>query len=162
MKNILGIDCRTVLDSLYESDKDGRLSTLFQVRIWLHLLLCSGCSKEKINIQCLENIMKTEFFPPSPDFEEPIMRLLDEEENREEYIDAPTGFSFRGWVIIGFFMLLSLASVFFGMNFIEISKKEGLSFLIPVGITIGMVLTCYGAMFIGSHLKELSMRFRLR
>jgi hypothetical protein len=30
-----------------------------------------------------------------------------------------------------------------------------------VGITIGIVLTCYGALFIGSHLKELMERFGL-
>ena len=36
-----------------------------------------------------------------------------------------------------------------------------MSFLLPVGITIGVVLTTYGALFIGSHLKELSERFGL-
>jgi hypothetical protein len=48
------------------------------------------------------------------------------------------------------------------MNFVAIANSEGSSFLLPVGITIGIVLTCYGALFIGSHLKELSSRFRLR
>jgi hypothetical protein len=36
-----------------------------------------------------------------------------------------------------------------------------MSYLLPVGITIGIVLTSYGALFIGSHLKELSERFGL-
>jgi hypothetical protein len=36
-----------------------------------------------------------------------------------------------------------------------------MSFLLPVGITVGIVLTSYGALFIGGHLKELSERFRL-
>jgi hypothetical protein len=80
----------------------------------------------------------------------------------EEKTDAPAGFSLRGWVLIGFFVLLSLSSSFFGLNFMEIADAEGLSFLLPVGLTIGMVLTCYGALFIGSHLNELSTRFRLR
>jgi hypothetical protein len=75
---------------------------------------------------------------------------------------VPAGFSFRGWVFIGFFMLISLSSSFFGMNFTEIANAEGLSFLLPIGLTIGMVVTCYGALFIGSHLDELSTRFRLR
>jgi hypothetical protein len=110
--------------------------------------------------------MKTDFLPPSPGFEEQLMQRIYEEISEEEKIDAsalPTaGFSFRGWVIIGFFVLLSLSSSFFCFFFVEIAKSEGSSFLLPVGLTIGMVLTCYGALFIGSHLKELSNRFRLR
>jgi len=102
-----------------------------------------------------------DFFPPSPDFAEPIMERLYEETCMEE-TDAPTGFSLKGWVIIGFFVLLSLSSSFFSMNFTEIANAEGSSFLLPVGLTIGIVLTGYGALFIGSHLKELSSRFRLR
>jgi hypothetical protein len=33
--------------------------------------------------------------------------------------------------------------------------------MIPIGITIGIMLTGYGALFIGSHLKEFSERFGL-
>jgi hypothetical protein len=100
--------------------------------------------------------------PPSPDFEDMLMERLYAENDVTRETDAPTGFSFRLWVIIGFFVLLSLSSSFFGVNFVEIANSEGLSFLLPVGLTIGMVVTCYGALFIGSHLKELSSRFRLR
>jgi hypothetical protein len=47
------------------------------------------------------------------------------------------------------------------MDFIHIAQEQGLSFLLPLGITVGVVLTCYGALFIGSHLKELSKHFNL-
>jgi hypothetical protein len=47
------------------------------------------------------------------------------------------------------------------MDFIKVADTQGSSFLLPVGITIGAVLTGYGALFIGSHLKELSSRFRI-
>jgi hypothetical protein len=47
------------------------------------------------------------------------------------------------------------------MDFINIADTQGSSFLLPVGITIGAVVTGYGAFFIGSHLKELSSRFRI-
>ena len=106
--------------------------------------------------------MKTDFHPHCPNFEKPVMECLCGEADPEEEIDAPAGFSFRGWVLIGFFVLLSLSSSFFGISFGVIANEEGLSFLLPVGITIGIVLTCYGALFIGSHLKELSTRFGLR
>ena len=162
MKKHLLMDCQTVMDTVYESEKDSSLPLLTHIQIGLHLLFCSGCAAELRNLRHLEEIMKTDFLPPSPDFEESIMEKLYKDTYEEDKIDAPAGFSFRGWVIIGFFVLLSLSSSFFGMNFIEIARTEGLSFLLPVGLTIGMVLTCYGALFIGSHLKELSTRFRLR
>ena len=160
MKNYFWLDCNNVLDIVYESD--GSLPIIIHIKIGLHLLLCPHCSMQITNLRHLEKIMKTDFFPPAPLLEEPIMERLYAEAIIEEEYNAPAGFSFRGWIIIGFFMLLSLSSSFFGVNFIEIANKEGLSFLLPVGITIGIVVTCYGALFISSHLKELSNRFGLR
>jgi len=144
------------------SEKDENIPLLTRIRIELHLMFCPECTRELRNLQCLEEIIKTDFIPHCPDFEKPVMECLYEEANQEEKIDAPAGFSFRGWVLIGFFVLFSLSSSFFGISFGIIADEEGLSFLLPVGITIGIVLTCYGALFIGSHLKELSTRFGLR
>ena len=153
------MDCDTVMDTVYESEKDLSLPTVTQIRLRLHLLFCPNCAAELRNLRRLDEIMSSDFLPPSPGLENSIMDKLYEDSYEEEEIDAPAGFSFRGWVIIGFFVLLSLSSSFFGVNFTEIAQTEGLSFLLPVGLTIGMVLTCYGALFIGSHLKELSARF---
>jgi len=165
MKTGFKNNCDTVMNIVLESDKDTTLPFLTQLRINFHLLFCPDCSGKLQKLQYLDVIMKNDFFPLSPDFEDILMEKIlkeTEEELDEERIDIPAGFSFRGWVIIGFFVLFSLSSSFFGMNFIEIADAEGLSFLLPVGITIGIVLTCYGAFFIGSHLEELSARFRLR
>ena len=147
------------MDTVYESETDSPRSVFTQIRIGLHAIFCPSCSVELRNLRRLEELMKTGFLPPSPGIEDSVMACLYEDSSEEEEIDAPAGFSFRGWVIIGFFVLLSLSSSFFGVNFTEIAQTEGLSFLLPVGITIGMVLTCYGALFIGSHLKELSTFF---
>ena len=163
MKKSFLIDCNDVRDIVYECEKDSFLPFLSQLRLNFHFLFCSDCARELKALRELEGVMKTDFLPPSPDFAEIIMERLGEETRPEEgKIASPAGFSFRSWVIIGFFMLLALPSSFFGMNFIEIANAEGLSFLLPVGITIGIVVTCYGALFIGSHLKELSNRFGIR
>ena len=162
MKSYFWIDCGTVKDIFNESEMDRHLSVLDHIRMEFHLLLCPRCSAELRNLRYLEEIMRTDFFPASPDFEELIMRRLPEDADIEEKNDVPAGFPLRGWVVIGFFVLISLSSSFFGINFVEIANAAGLSFLLPVGLTIGMVVTCYGALFISSHLKELSTRFRLR
>ena len=162
-KNFL-LDCNDVMDIIYESDNGSSLPALTQLRVSFHLLFCSACERDLRKLQNIEEIMRTDFIPHSPDFGELLMARLDKEVYEketyiEEKMDAPAGFSFRSWVIIGFFLLLSLPGSFLGMNFVAIANAEGLSFLLPVGITVGLVVTCYGALFIGSHLKELSSRF---
>jgi len=162
MKKHFFMDCQTVMDTVYEAEKDNPLPILTQLSIDLHLLCCPDCSGELRNLQRLEEIMEIDFFPASPDFSNRIMERLHGETSIEVKSAVPAGFSFRGWIIIGFFVLFSLSSSFFGVNFAEIAGAEGLSFLLPVGLTVGVIVTCYGALFIGSHLKELSTRFRLR
>ena len=162
MKNYFGINCETVLDSAYKSDETVSESFFSQIRLDLHVLFCPMCNGELRRLRHTEEIMKTDFFPPAPDLEDHIMKRLDIETVTELVTETPGGFSFRTWIIIGFFMLISLSSSFFGINFTEIANKEGLSFLLPVGITIGIAVTCYGAFFIASHLKELSNRFDIR
>jgi hypothetical protein len=110
--------------------------------------------------QSAKTIMKEDFFPPSPDLENSIMAKINKEQENEVY--APVGgLSTHGWVIAGIVILVSLVITFFGLDFQHLALESGMSFVLPVGITIGIVLTTYGALFIGSHLKELSERFGL-
>ena len=162
MKNDFLNNCQAVIDSVYEAENQNSLSFLTKLSITFHLMLCPQCAKELKHLKHLEEIMKTDFFPLSPpDFENTVMERIFEETFMNKEIVVQAGFSFRGWILIGFFMLISLSSSFFGVNFTEIANTEGLSFLLPVGLTIGMAVTCYGALFVASHLKELSARFRL-
>jgi hypothetical protein len=149
------------MDRVYDSMGEEPLSPFVRGELALHLFFCPRCAGELRKLEEAETLMRTGFFPPAPAIEESLMDRILEEEGREEVFDAPTGVSFRGWVITGFVVLISLSSSFFGMNFTVVADAQGPSFLLPLGITIGAVLTGYGALFIGSHLKELSARFRL-
>jgi hypothetical protein len=113
-------------------------------------------------MELLRSVVVNDFFPPAPALEDTIMQEISAEVVDEQTAsDTPAGLSLRSWVIIGCFVLLSLSTAFFGMDFIKVADAQGSSFLLPVGITVGAVLTGYGALFIGSHLKELSSRFRI-
>ena len=119
----------------------------------------------KIAYKDLVKMMETDFFPPSSSIENRIMEQIykEEEETRvfmEPGQDKPGGFSFRAWVIIGFILLVSTISLF-GLNFSTFTSGLDSSFLIPLGITTGIMLTGYGAFFIGSHLNELVSHFNL-
>jgi hypothetical protein len=151
-----------ISEEIFEAAGEGSFPFLTQLRMIIHLFFCSRCSEEVKKMELLHSVVVNDFFPADPSLEDAIMRKISAEVIDEEMAgDAPAGFSLRSWVIIGCFVLLSLSTVFFGMDFINVADAQGSSFLLPVGITIGAVLTGYGALFIGSHLKELSSRFRI-
>jgi hypothetical protein len=147
-----------IVDEIYDSLGEST-SLAFQAKMAAHLFFCPSCAKEARKVEIAEASMTD--FPQSPRFEDCIMAQIADMplENAQE---PEADISFRSWVITGIIILVSLSTSFFGMDFERIAHNQGPSFLIPVGITIGVVLTCYGTLFIGSHLKELSRRFGLR
>jgi hypothetical protein len=157
--------CEKTMDLIYDYAGEP-MPLLVHLRIALHLFLCPDCVRGNELMELSRETLKNDFFPPAPDLEESIMSRIAEESaeletQAAETPIAPGELSTRGWVIAGIIILVSLSSVFFGSEFNQLASGRNLSFLLPVGITIGIVLTSYGAFFIGSHLKELSKRFRL-
>jgi hypothetical protein len=166
------------MDKIYDAMDGEPIPVPVHLEICLHLLLCPHCAEELKNLRAAQELIKNGFFPPSPGIEDAVMAKLPEYAAGTELSDMSSDEeplfigdslhsdfsavpSFRNWVIIGIIILVSLSTVFFGMDFENIARSQGSSFLIPVGITVWVVLTCYGALFIASHLKELSDRFGL-
>jgi hypothetical protein len=168
------MNCTKVLDTVYEYScgelrAEGSMPLLVQVRVWLHLLACPNCAQEVERFEVTRDLLRSDFLPPAPGLENSVMAIIAREEGEslaaleaeEAGVTVPGGFSTRGWVIAGLVLLVSLATAFFGLDFNRVARAAGIAFLLPVGITVGIVLTSYGALFIGSHLKELSERFGL-
>jgi hypothetical protein len=143
--------CEKVLEKVYEySNGEDSMPLITRIRIGLHIISCPDCAQELERFEVCKDIFYGESSAPD-------MEMLDNEEGelaKAEGVDNPGGFSTRGWVIAGLVMLVSLATAFFGLDFNKVAVEMGMSFLLPIGIIIGIVLTCYGAIFIGSHLKE--------
>jgi hypothetical protein len=164
--------CHEIMDKIYEYSGEPMPLPL-RLRIGVHLFFCPDCAQEFERFEVTRDVLRNDFFPPAPDFQEPVMlRIMNEAEALapaeddmadplEVFSGDGEGVSFRGWIVTGLVVLFSLSTSFLGLDFGRLAASEGMSFLLPVGITIGAVLTCYGALFIGSHLKELSERFGL-
>jgi len=151
--------CERILEKVYEMDDS--MSPLTRIRIGLHIISCPDCAQEVERFEVCKDILRHDFLPVS-NLEDAVMAMVAAEEApAAEEIEVPGGLSTRGWVIAGLVIFVSLATAFFGLDFNQVAVAAGISFMIPVGITIGIVLTCYGALFIGSHLKELTERFGL-
>jgi len=156
------MSCSKIMDLYYEDD--GQMSLPDQIQIWAHTFFCHDCAEKIHKYENLKSIMRQDFFPSSPELEDPIMAriALEEEQTQEDASFAAVGgISTRAWVISGLIILVSLVTAFFGLDFKNLASESGMSFMLPMGITIGIVLTTYCALFIGSHLKELSERFGL-
>ena len=155
--------CNDALDMVYEAEDT--LSFGKRLNLAFHILLCGRCALQAENYEKARSLLQTDFFPASPDFSDSIMNSVYHEtldETADEEFSGVGGFSIKGWVIAGIALILSLVTVFFGQDFTSIAMNEGSRFLLPLGILIGVVITIYGALFIGSHLKELSERFKLK
>jgi len=155
------MNCAKILDLVYEQED---MSLFNRIRVGLHLMVCPDCAQEVERFEVCRDILHNDFMFPEPDLEDSVMAMIsDGEEETAEICEAkvPGGFSIRGWIIAGIVMFVSLATVFFGLEFNKVALIAGMAFTIPIGITIGIALTSYGALFIGSHLKDLSERFGL-
>ena len=156
------MNCKKVIDKVYETDS---MPLFTQINIWLHTAFCSDCAKKIEQFHSARSALREDFFPQSPGLEFSIMAKIEAENEfhltEESYASEPGGFSTRSWVIAGLIILISLATAVFGIEYQQLADERGISFMLPMGITIGIVLTTYGAFFIGSHLKQLSQRFGL-
>jgi hypothetical protein len=155
------VNCNELLDDLYEYAGDEKIPLNLILRLKLHSFFCPQCAQEIERFELSRDILRNDFFPSAPRFQESVMRQIQDEEPLPPVREIEMGITFSGWVVTGIVLLVSLASAFFGADFIRIVNFGGSSFLLPVGITIGAVLSCYGALFIGSHLEELTRRFGL-
>jgi len=151
--------CERILGKVYE----GEDSLSDRLQVGLHLFVCPECAEKAVRFELCKKVLREDFPPKSIGLEDSVMAALAlEEETLEAREGAPAGgFSIRGWVLAGLVMLVSLTTVFLGMEFKNVALAAGMSFMLPIGITVGIVLTVYGALFIGSHLKKLSERFGL-
>ncbi|MDR1443898.1 MAG: peptidoglycan-binding protein, partial [Treponema sp.] len=154
--------CNDLLDKVYEYSGESSLPLPLRLQIWLHCLICPQCAQELERFRLAQDILQNDFLPPGADFADAVMARLEGLSQIDGELGTgglyEEGVSLRRWVVTGLVLLFSLSSAFFGMDFVKVAAREGSSYLLPLGITIGAVLSCYGAIFIGSHVKELSER----
>jgi hypothetical protein len=160
-----------ILDKIYDfsmrSSADCSVSFLNRLEIALYIIFSSRYAARYLRLEAVREILRTDFLPPVSDFgdciEDSIMERINEDTVEMLYEEQNPAYevSFRGWVITGLVVLISLTVSFFGMDSVRMIPDDASSFLLPIGITIGVIVTVYGALFIGSHLKELMDRFGL-
>ncbi|MDR0539876.1 MAG: hypothetical protein LBG74_05160 [Spirochaetaceae bacterium] len=130
------------------------------LRFTAHALVCKACAAKKRRLITADRVIRNAFLPPSPHCENAVMAAL----LADDALAAKVSTDYvplHGWVIAGVIIVLSLLSVYFHSEFVSINSTQGISYILPLGITIGGVITAYGALFIASHLETLCSKLGL-
>jgi hypothetical protein len=61
----------------------------------------------------------------------------------------------RNWILAGLVIVASMAFIPYDRNFLFIKELFGESYTLPLFLVLGLLLTVYGAVFIGTHMEEL-------
>ena len=161
------LNCAEVLDALDYDEEAQHFANLpfaffrlcfFKLRLYLHLLFCNKCAAQKRKLKMAKGLSLNTFMnAPPAGIADSVMGLIYKEALSKEAAAGEA--SIKGWVIAGIFVVLSLVSAYFGNAFNFLANIYGLSSVVPAGITIGVVITVYSAIFIGSHMDALCKKF---
>lgn len=120
----------------------------------LHLAACPACRDRVAEHEAaLEAIRTAAAEPLDAALEEAIAaRVM----AAVRLMPAPRrAFHARDWAISGLVIFSSLALVPFDANYGILRELFGEGFTMPLCLVLGLVLTIYGAVFIGTHMTEL-------
>ena len=148
------MNCNEVLDFLYYSD-DG-IPFVKRILIALHIRYCPKCAMHLHTLQTASTLLKEDFFPPAENIADSVMALAQADEPLTGQSHELQSVSLRAWIITGFALLFSLSSAYLGIDYLTPIDTRTINFMLPVGITVGGVITAFCAIFIGCHIKEFS------
>jgi hypothetical protein len=154
--------CDERLDKILCADEDTSVSFVTRVQFLVHAFFCDHCSFVLKQYECSKELMKTEFFYDLPDMSDEIMNQVLREEIVAEDIEILEWVSFKKWIIAGCIILVSLVSAFFGFNFNAVASSTDSSYMISIGLVIGLIISIYGSLFIGTQMKQLRYLLGLR
>jgi hypothetical protein len=148
------MNCDKFLDYLYFSED--RFPLIKRILIYFHIWHCPKCAAHFRALRIASDSMKEDFFPPvEADIAGKVMALIQD----VDFAEAPAKHelvTFRAWVISGLAILFSLSSAYFGLEYLAPVNTHTAYFMLSLGITVGAVITAFGAIFIGCHITELS------
>ncbi len=124
-------------------------------RIKFHILFCKNCRQEirKLTEELNSLTCKTPFYI-TRDISDDVMNII----NNFRTVQQKNMSNFK-WIAAGAIMLSSMFLVSFSNSMIWLKSTFGSSFIIPLSIVQGLVITGYAALFIGSHLDGLKKTF---
>ncbi|MDR2098038.1 MAG: peptidoglycan-binding protein [Spirochaetaceae bacterium] len=147
------MNCNEVLDALYYSD--GGIPLVKRIFIAFHIWRCPKCAAHADALQKV-SACREDFFPPASGIADSVMALIREGGALVKPANGQEALSIRAWAAAGLAILVSVSSAYLGIDYLTPVDIRTANLMLPVGITVGCVVTAFGAIFIGCHIKELS------
>jgi hypothetical protein len=126
------------------------------LEIRLHILFCPLCRME-INRLRDFFISLRDYAPYSikEDLTDSVMRFIQEDD-----VDSVQHISSRTWLIAGFVLLASNFIIQYSDSLRWLKTHFGRDLEIPLHIIMGLMISVYAVIFIGTHLEELKRYIR--
>ncbi len=147
--------CDEKLDRIFSADEDAPLSLVTRLQFFFHTFFCDHCRLIMKQYEDSRELMKNDFFYDIPDMSNEIMNQVLSEELIPEDIEVHEWVSFKKWIIAGCIILVSLVSAFFSVNFNTVAVSGDSSYMLSFGLVIGLIVSIYGLLFIGTQMKQL-------
>lgn len=134
---------------------DNRDSLPFLVRA--HMWRCRKC-KEEIDAlqQSYISLLDAAPYELSRDLSGPIFDKI-----ANQCPSYRREMSYARWLVAGFILIASRFAVTFSDTLVELQGYYGGRLDIPLNIVLGLVMSIYAALFIGTHIEELKKLVRL-
>ncbi|MDY6934446.1 MAG: hypothetical protein SVZ03_09525 [Spirochaetota bacterium] len=141
------INCDKIITRFLEME-DYRVIPL---NIRVHMLFCNRCRVEVYMLKdALDEIREFNPFPLRKDLTDEIMQkiLLTETPYKKEI-------STFNWVTAGLIIFLSIFLISYSEPMIWLKNQFGNNFEVPLSIVLGLIISIYSIVFIGTHLEKL-------
>lgn len=147
--------CEEKIDKILCADEDAPLSLVTHLQFFFHTFFCDHCRCIMKRYEDSAELMRNDFFYDTPDMSDSIMHQVLREETIAEDAEMYEWVSFKKWIVAGCIILVSLVSAFFGFNFNEVAVSRDSSYMLSIGLVIGLIVSIYGLLFIGTQMKQL-------
>jgi hypothetical protein len=147
--------CDEKLDKILCTDDDTTLSLFMRLQFYIHTFFCDHCRFVIHQYEDSAELMRNNFFYDTPDMSDNIMYQILNNESISKDTEIHEWISFKKWIIAGCIIVVSLVSAFFGFNFNEVASSTDSSYMLSIGLVIGLIVSIYGLLFIGTQMKQL-------
>lgn len=138
--------CEKVREAVLNADRDE-----LPLRIRIHILFCRACREDLIQItDRINDARKTVPFRAPEGLTDQIMRTITLLE-----VEYDHRVSQGKWIAAGLVLFSSIMLLSFSDSFSWLSAHFGGSFDIPLAVVLGISISVYAAILIGSHLEYL-------
>ncbi len=150
------MDCRDVMEYVFKLDNDEALPAA----VAQHLSTCESCRTHAEQLgEVLTGIQREWAVREDPDLTERIMSLVAREASGVAH-DQPT--RLRSWIIVGALILVGVTGLRFSEVMTMLRQSVGPIIDVAMSVILGIFLTGYICMLVGSNMGRVLRIFRHR